>query len=100
MSLRHLTRLYRPSCLLVASSALVLFAGSDFSSAGIQGTGRMALVASVGRITSSGNTISVNGVAYGLAKATVKVDGQSAKASQLQVGQIVTVQGTLNGADK
>ena len=100
MSLRQLTRLYRPSCLLVVSSALVLFAGSDFTSAGIQGTGRMALIASVGRITSSGNTISVNGVAYGLSKATVKVDGHSAKASQLQVGQIVTVQGTLNGAGK
>ena len=59
MSLRHLTQLYRPSCLFVASSALVLLAGSDFSSAGIQGTGRMALLASVGRITSSGDTISV-----------------------------------------
>ena len=100
MSLRRLTQLYRPSCLLVASSAVVLLAGSDFSSAGIQGTGRMALLASVGRITSSGNTISVNGVAYGLSGAKINVDGHSASSSQLQVGQIVTVQGTLNGAGK
>lgn len=100
MSPRSPIRLYRPSCLLVASAAMVLLAGSDFSSAGIQGTGRMALIASVGRITSSGNTISVNGVAYGVAKAKIKIDGHSAKSSQLQVGQIVTVQGTLDGLDK
>jgi Domain of unknown function (DUF5666) len=101
MSPRHLTNLYRPACLLVASSALVLFAGSDFSSAGIQGTGRMAL-ASVGPITSTGdgNTLSVNGITYGLSKAKIKVDGHSAKASQLQVGQIVTVQGALDGPGK
>ncbi len=100
MSLRHLTQLYRPSCLLVASSAVVFLAGSDFSSAGIQGTGRMALLASVGRITSSGDTISVNGVAYGLSKASIKVDGHSAQPSQLQVGQIVTVEGALDGTGK
>jgi hypothetical protein len=100
MSLRNLTQLYRPSCLLVAGSAVVLLAGSDLSSAGIQGTGRMALLASVGRITSSGNTISVNGVAYGLSKAKINVDGRSASASQLQVGQIVTVQGALDEAGK
>lgn len=100
MSLRDLTQLYRPSCLLVASAGLALLAGSDFSSAGIQGTGRMALLASVGRITSSGDKISVNGMAYGLSKAKIKVDGHSAKSSQLQVGQIVTVQGTLDESGK
>ena len=98
MTLQQLTRLYRPSCLLVASAALVLLVAADDSSAGIQGTGRMAMLA-VGPITASGpgNSISVEGVAYGLSQAQISIDGTPAQATQLRVGQIVTLQGTSQG---
>lgn len=76
----------------------MLIIGADYSSAGIQGTGRMALIASFGRINGAGNTISVNGVDYGLSQAQIQIDGRAATAAQLKVGQIVAVQGTLNGA--
>lgn len=99
MSLFNLTRLYRPASLLVASAAMFII-GADYSSAGIEGTGRMALVASFGRINGVGNTISVNGVDYGLSHAQIQVDGHAGTVSQLKVGQIVTVLGTLNGFDK
>jgi hypothetical protein len=99
MSVRNLTRLYRPACLLIASAATFII-GADYSSAGIQGTGRMALVASFGRINGAGKTISVNGVDYDASQAQVQVDGHPGSASQLKVGQIVTVQGALNGNGK
>jgi hypothetical protein len=76
----------------------VLLVCADYSSAGIEGTGRAAVVDSLGRATPSGNTISVNAVAYGLSAAQVEIDGRSASASQLRAGQIVAVQGTLDGA--
>lgn len=98
MSVRNLTRLYRPAWLLVASAAT--FIGADYSSAGIQGTGRMAIVASVGRINGAGKTLSVNGVDYDTSQAHVQIDGHSGSASDLKVGQIVSVQGTLNGPAK
>src|SRR6185437_7396396 len=103
MSLRNLTQLNRPSCLLAAGAALVLVVCADDSSAGIEGTGRMSLLASVGPITSTGSggsSISVNGVTYGLSKAQVQIDGHNSGASQLHVGQIVIVQGTLNPKGK
>jgi hypothetical protein len=99
MSVRNLTRLYRPACLVVASAATFII-GADYSSAGIQGTGRMALVASVGRINGAGNTLSVNGVDYGLSRAQIQIDGRAATAAELKIGQIVAVQGTLNGSGK
>lgn len=96
MSVLKLTRLHRPAWLLAASAATFII-GADYSSAGIEGTGRMAFL-SVGRIDGVGSTISVNGVDYGLGKAQIHIDGRAASAAQLKVGQIVTVQGTLNGA--
>jgi hypothetical protein len=58
----------------------------------------MALLA-VGPITASGpgNSISVDGVTYGLSQAQIKIDGHAGHATQLQVGQIVTVKGTSQG---
>jgi uncharacterized protein DUF5666 len=100
MSVRNLTRLYRPSCLLAASAAAMFIIGADYSSAGIQGTGRMALVASFGRINGAGKTISVNGVDYDTSQAHVQIDGHSGAASELKAGQLVTVEGTSNGGGK
>lgn len=99
MTLQHLIRLYRPSCLLLASAALVLLVGTDDSSAGIQGTGRMAMIA-VGPITATGpgnSSVAVDGTTYGLSQAQIKINGTPAQAAQLRVGQIVTVQGTSQG---
>lgn len=96
MSVPNLTRLYRPACLLLASAATFII-GADYSSAGIQGTGRMALVASFGRINGAGKTISINGIAYDMSQAYVQIDGRSGAAADLKVGEIVTVQGILNG---
>src|SRR3569833_378493 len=96
LSVRNVTRLYRPACLLAASAAIFII-GANYSSAGIQGTGR---VASLGRIDSTGNTISVNGVDYGLSQAQVHIDGRAASAAQLKIGQLVTVQGSLNGSGR
>ncbi len=97
MSVRNLTRLHRPSCLLLASAAVMLIIGTEYSSAGIQGTGRMALL-SFGRVNGVGSTISVNGVDYALGQAQIRIDGRAATAAQLKVGQIVAVQGAVNGA--
>jgi hypothetical protein len=67
------------------------------SIAGIQGSGRSAAVA-IGRITGFGS-IFVDGVEYATSGAQIVVDGQSASEAQLQVGQIVTVTGTLESND-
>ena len=67
MSVRNLTRLYRPACLLASAATFII--GADYSSAGIQGTGR---IASLGRIDGTGNTISVDGVDYGLSQAQIR----------------------------
>jgi len=74
----------------------MLIIGADYSSAGIQGTGRR--VASFGRIDGTGKTLSVNEVDYDASQAQIQIDGRPGTASQLKVGQIVTVQGTLDGA--
>ncbi|HEY6922774.1 MAG TPA: DUF5666 domain-containing protein [Steroidobacteraceae bacterium] len=97
MSVRNLTRLHRPVWLLAASAAATFIIGADYSSAGIQGTGRMALL-SFGRIDGAGNTISVNGVDYSLSQAQILIDGKAATPAQLKVGQIVTIQGSSKGA--
>jgi hypothetical protein len=98
MKLKHITRLYRSSGLLVASAALVFLVGAHDSPAGIQGTGRMAMLA-VGPITATGpgDSVSVDGVQYGLSEAQIKIDGHAGHARQLRVGQIVTVKGTSQG---
>jgi hypothetical protein len=76
----------------------VLLVGTDDSSAGIQGTGRFAMIA-VGPITATGpgNSVSVDGTTYGLSQAQIKVDGHAGRATQLRVGQIVTIQGSSQG---
>jgi Domain of unknown function (DUF5666) len=79
-----------------ASAAVALLVWGDQSSAGIEGTGRYAMVA-YGRITAFGS-IFVDGVEYDIAQAKIHVNGHSAQATQLAVGQVVTVRGYVKGA--
>jgi Domain of unknown function (DUF5666) len=93
MKTQHVARFGPRPLLLGLIATAVLLAYGAGSSAGIQGTGRM--VAAFGRITAFGS-IFVNGVEYAIDNAQVDLDGRSAGPSQLQIGQIVTVQAALN----
>lgn len=93
MQTQHVARFGPRPLLLGLIATAVLLAHGAGSSAGIQGTGRM--VAALGRITAFGS-IFVNGVEYAIDKARIDLDGRAAGPSQLQVGQIVTVQAVLN----
>ena len=93
---QHLTPSRRKILVAATSAALALLAWGDESSAGIEGTGRYAMIAH-GRITAFGS-IFVDGVEYDITQAKIHVNGHSGQATQLAVGQIVTVQGDLKGA--
>jgi Domain of unknown function (DUF5666) len=93
---QHITPSRRKILVAAAAATLALLVWGDRSSAGIEGTGRYAMVAH-GRITAFGS-IFVDGVEYDIAQANIHVNGHSARATQLAVGQIVTVQGFVNGA--
>jgi hypothetical protein len=73
-------------------AALAFLGGAAGSSAGIQGTGRYKAVLAYGPITAFGS-IFVEGVEYSLDNASISINGQPATAAQLEVGQIVTVNG-------
>jgi hypothetical protein len=100
MRLQHIARLRRPAGVCAGIAALVLILHGNGSSAGIEGSGRALLAVSSGRITGQiigqGGLV-LNGVEYDLAHARITMDGQPAKANQLEVGQIVTVQSVLTG---
>lgn len=71
--------------------------GSGSQFAGIDGGGTPAPVASAvakGTITGFGSII-VNGVHYDIAGALISVDGSPGNESDLEVGQVVVVKGTL-----
>jgi hypothetical protein len=74
-------------------AALLLTCNSTIDLAGIQGSGRAALVR--GPITGFGSLF-VNGVEYDTTGANVRVDDQPGSDAQLHLGQIVTIQGTVN----
>ena len=65
--------------------------GDSLAGGGIGGTG----IISVGAITGLGS-IYVNGIKFETDMATVTMDGMSADQTQLQIGMVVTVNGTLN----
>jgi len=92
MTTQELTRSHRPWLVFTWVAALALLGAAAGSSAGIQGTGRARTVIAYGPITAFGS-IFVDGVEYSLDNASISVNGQPATASQLEVGQIVTVQG-------
>lgn len=72
--------------------AVVAVAGTTL--AGIQGSG-LRRVASFGRITAVGQ-ITVNGVEYDAANARVSIDGVAADHRDLRVGQVVSIDGTVD----
>jgi hypothetical protein len=96
MRLQHIARLRRPAGVCAGTAALVLMVYGNGSSAGIEGSGRRVLTVSSGRITALGGIV-VNGVEYDLAHAQISMDGHTATANQLEVGQVVTVQSMLAG---
>lgn len=73
--------------------------GSDPNelTAGIEGSGihQNTAITSAGAVTELGS-IFVNGVRFDLAGATITLDGQPANESDLDVGSLVIVEGTLN----
>ena len=81
-----------------ATAALVALSGcggggGDGSLAGIGGTGKIAS----GTITGFGS-IFVNGVEYNLDSASIEVDDSSGAESDLRLGMVVTVTGTVSDA--
>jgi Domain of unknown function (DUF5666) len=92
MTTQHLTRGRRPWLLCGSLTAVAFLLYAAWSSAGIQGSGRNALsVIAFGRITAFGS-IFVDGTEYSIDHANISFNGQPGAASELQVGQIVTVQ--------
>jgi hypothetical protein len=80
----------------LASVLLLVACGAD-QVAGIQGSGTpvASSVTSVGTITGFGSVF-VDGVEYGTSAAQIRLDDQAGTESQLRVGQVVTVRGTLD----
>lgn len=81
-----------------AASALLVACGAD-QMAGIQGSGAPVAsgVTSVGTVTGFGSVF-VDGVEYGTSSAQIRLDDQAGAESQLRVGQVVTVRGTLDAS--
>jgi Domain of unknown function (DUF5666) len=84
------------TCSVIFTGAAVLLAayGGSKALAGIQGSGRAAVVA-FGPIAAFGSVF-VNGVEYSIAGAQIVVDGQPGTENLLSTGQVVTVQGDVN----
>ena len=84
--------LKREISLALAAMALAACGGSGTQTAGIDRGGVTTPVSAVGPITGFGSIV-VNGVHYNVDKASVVVDGDPATASDLELGQLVTVVG-------
>lgn len=87
--------------LLVSAATLAACGGGgdQFASGGIVGTGDAGVIA-VGTISAFGpGSITVNGVRYTTATATVRFGGQPAAATALKLGMVVTVQGGATQPD-
>jgi uncharacterized protein DUF5666 len=78
--------------LAIGALALAACGGSGTQTAGIDRGGIATPVSVVGPITGFGSII-VNDVHYNVDKASVVVDGDAATASDLELGQVVTVVG-------
>jgi hypothetical protein len=82
----------RAASLAFAAMALAACGGSGTQTAGIDRGGVTTPVSVVGPITGFGSIV-VNGVHYNVDNASVVVDGNPATASDLALGQLVTVVG-------
>jgi len=87
----------RAASLALAAMAVAACGGSGTQTAGIDRGGVATPVAVVGPITGFGSIV-VNDVHYNVDKASVTVDGDPATASDLQLGQVVTVVGTRDAS--
>jgi Domain of unknown function (DUF5666) len=83
--------------ILAALAILLTSCGGGTLVAGIEGSG--APVAASGPVTGFGS-IFVNGIEYSTAGAQIRIDDQPATESQLSVGDVVTVTGTVNSDGK
>jgi Domain of unknown function (DUF5666) len=83
--------------LLITAAACVLAACGADQVAGIEGTGAPVAsgVTSVGPISGFGSIIQ-GGVEYQTTGAQIQIDDQPATEAQLQVGDVVAIQGTVN----
>ncbi len=95
--LHRLTQHVRGKALLIAAAAATLVACGADQVAGIQGTGAPVAsgVTSEGPISGFGSIIQ-DGIEYQTTSAQIQIDDQPATEGQLQVGQIVTIRGTVN----
>jgi hypothetical protein len=82
--------------LLGVVAGLAASCGGD-QMAGIEGSGAPVAtsIVTTGRITGFGSII-VDGVEYATSAAAIRVDDQPATESQLHVGDVVTIKGTVN----
>ena len=87
----------RAACLTLAAMAVAACGGSGTQTAGIDRGGVATPVSVVGPITGFGSIV-VNGVHYNVDKASIVVDGNPATASDLALGQVVTVVGERDAA--
>jgi hypothetical protein len=90
--------MHRTNQILLAAAAAILMTsacGPGSQTAGIEGTGAPAPVTATGPVTGFGS-IFVNGVEFTTTAAQIQIDGQPGTESQLAIGEIVTVTGTLN----
>jgi Domain of unknown function (DUF5666) len=85
----------RATRILIAATALVLTSCGPGQVAGIEGSGAPAPVTATGPVTGFGS-IFVNGVEYTTTGAQIQIDDQPGLESQLAIGEIVTVTGTLD----
>src|SRR3954447_791972 len=83
--------------LAIAAAACALVACGVDQVAGIEGTGAPVAsgVTSVGPISGFGSIIQ-GGVEYQTSGAQIQIDDQPATEAQLQVGEVVTIKGTVN----
>lgn len=80
---------------LLLSTVLVACGGDDETVAGIDSRGTPVAVVSKGTITGFGSII-VNGVRFDTANASIDIDGNPGTQSDLKVGHVVVVRGTIN----
>jgi Domain of unknown function (DUF5666) len=86
--------------LFLLSVVLAASCDSGVPSAGIDGTGsaKGRAIISLGRVLGTG-AIQVNGVLYDTRSAKITIDGSSGSQTDLNEGDIVLVQGTLDSGD-